>query len=37
VGKDRISEQPPEDSPPRQHSPMIDHYQSCMHFSICNE
>jgi hypothetical protein len=37
VGRDRISEQPLEDSPRWQHSPMIDHYQSCMHFPICNE
>ncbi len=37
VGKDKISTQPLEDSPPWHHSPMMDHYQNHIHFPICNE
>ncbi len=37
VRKDKISKQPLKDSPPRQHSPMMNHYQSRMRFPICNE
>ncbi len=37
VGKDRISEQPLQDSPPQQHSPLIDHYQTHMCLPIYNE
>jgi len=37
VWRDRISEHQPKDSPPQQHSPLMDHYQSSIHLSICNE
>ncbi len=32
VGKDKNSKHPPNDSPPQQHSPMTDHYQSYVCF-----
>jgi hypothetical protein len=37
VGRDKILEQQLEDSPPRHHSPLTNHYQNCIRLSICNE
>jgi len=37
VGRDRISEQPLEDSPPWQHSPLIDYYQTHIRRPIYNK
>lgn len=37
VGRDRISKQPLQDSPPQQHSPLTYHYQSHICLPICNE
>jgi hypothetical protein len=37
VGKDKNSKHPPNDFPPQQHSPMMDHYRSRICFPICNK
>ncbi len=37
MGKDKNSEHPPNDFPPQQRSPMMDHYRSRICFPICNK